>query len=104
MILSCAALNEEGAFNPNQMMVDVERRMMQVADEVILAVDHTKLGRRSVVKLCGLEAIDVIVTDSGLSAEAGQWLARLKAKVVIAPLSRTADGESSDERRRQGRP
>jgi DeoR/GlpR family transcriptional regulator of sugar metabolism len=83
LILSCAALNEEGAFNPNQMMVDVERCMMQVADELIMAVDHTKLSSRSVVKLCGLEAIDVIVTDSGLSAESRQLLSGLKAKVVI---------------------
>jgi DeoR family fructose operon transcriptional repressor len=83
LILSCAALNEEGAFNPNQMMVDVERCMMQVADELILAVDHTKLSSRSVVKLCGLEAIDVIVTDKGLSAESREWLSSLKAKIVI---------------------
>ena len=84
LILSCAALSEEGAFNPNQMMVDVERCMMQVADEVIMAVDHTKLGSRSVAKLCGLDAIDVIVTDGGLSAEDRSWLAKSKAKVVIA--------------------
>jgi DeoR/GlpR family transcriptional regulator of sugar metabolism len=83
LILSCAALNEEGAFNPNQMMVDVERCMMQVADELIMAVDHTKLSSRSVVKLCGLDAIDVIVTDSGLSAECREWLSSLKAKIII---------------------
>jgi DeoR family fructose operon transcriptional repressor len=101
LVLSCAALSEEGAFNPNQMMVDVERCMMQVADEVILAVDHTKLGNRSVAKLCGLDAIDVIVTDSALSAEDRQWLSALKAKVIIAPLQ---DGGSSDERKRAGKP
>jgi DeoR/GlpR family transcriptional regulator of sugar metabolism len=84
LILSCAALNPEGAFNPNQMMVDVERQMMQVADEVILAVDHTKLDSRSVVKLCDLEEIDVIVTDAGLDAGHRRWLEALKARVIIA--------------------
>ncbi len=84
LILSCAALNPEGAFNPNQMMVDVERRMMQVADEVILAVDHTKLDSRSVVKLCDLDEVDVIVTDAGLDESARRWLEALKAKVIIA--------------------
>jgi len=84
LILSCAAASPEGAFNPNQMMVDVERAMMQIADEVILAVDHTKLGMRSVVKLCELDEVDVIVTDSGLDAESRQWLEKLRAKVIIA--------------------
>ena len=103
LILSCAALNEEGAFNPNQMMVDVERCMMQVADEVILAVDHTKLGNRSVAKLCSLEAIDVIVTDSGLSAESRQWLSNLEVKLIVAPAPANLEGGSSDERKRLGR-
>jgi DeoR/GlpR family transcriptional regulator of sugar metabolism len=84
LILSCAALNPQGAFNPNQMMVDVERRMMEAADEVILAVDHTKLDSRSVVKLCDLDEIDVIVTDAGLVEGNRRWLEALQAKVIIA--------------------
>jgi len=84
MVLSCAGITEEGAFNTNQMMVDVERKMMQLADEVILAVDHTKFGARSLVRLCGLDEIDVIVTDAGVDAATRQWLAGLKARVIVA--------------------
>jgi len=84
MVLSCAGLTQEGAFNANQMMVDVERKMMEIADEVILAVDHTKLGMRAVVKLCDLDELDVIVTDAGVDAEDRAWLGALRPKVIFA--------------------
>ncbi|HUT62295.1 MAG TPA: DeoR/GlpR family DNA-binding transcription regulator [Phycisphaerae bacterium] len=84
LILSCAGLTEEGAFNANQMMVDVERGMMGIADEVILVADHTKFGMRAVVKLCDLDEVGVIVTDDGVDDESRSWLGALKAKVVYA--------------------
>lgn len=84
LVLSCAGLTREGAFNANQMMVDVERQMMDVADEVILAVDHTKFGIRAVTRLCDLDRFNVIVTDAGVTSETRQWLSTLKARIVIA--------------------
>jgi DeoR/GlpR family transcriptional regulator of sugar metabolism len=84
LILSCAGLTAEGAFNSNQMMVEVERRMMEIADRVILAVDHTKFGMRAVVRLCDLSDVDVIVTDAGAPAEARSWLDPFGGKVIYA--------------------
>jgi DeoR/GlpR family transcriptional regulator of sugar metabolism len=84
LIMSCAGLTSEGAFNSNQMMVDMERRMMDVADRVILAIDHTKFGMTAVVKLCDLGELDVIVTDAGASAETRAWLDATGRSVVYA--------------------
>lgn len=84
LVLSCAGLSADGAFNANQMMVDVEQKMMQITDEVILAVDHTKFGRRAVAKLCDLNRLDVIVTDSGVDTGTRAWLEKLPAKVLFA--------------------
>jgi DeoR/GlpR family transcriptional regulator of sugar metabolism len=84
MVLSCAGVTAAAAFNANQMMVDIERKMMAAADEVILAVDHTKFGMRSVVKLCELGEFDVIVTDAGTEADARVWLGKTGAKVIFA--------------------
>ena len=84
LVLSCAGVCEEGAFNANQMMVDVEKKMMGIADEIILAADHTKFGKRSVVKLCDLDQMDVIVTDAGADERTRGWLAGLNVKVIYA--------------------
>ena len=85
-VTSCAGLTADGAFEPNQMLVDIERRMMRSADEVILAADHGKLGHRSVVKLCDLADINVIVTDAGADASVREWLTSLNTRVVLAEL------------------
>jgi len=87
LVLSCAGACPEGVFNHNQMMVDVERKMMAKADEVILAVDHTKFGRRGVVKMASWEEVDVIVTDGGAGADDRRWLESLSAGTVYAPAA-----------------
>ncbi len=84
LVMSCAGVTEDGAFNANQMMVEVERKMMAKAAEVILAVDHTKFGRRAVAKLCDLAEVDVVVTDAGAEAATRRWLDALAARVVYA--------------------
>lgn len=84
LVMSCAGVTPQGTFNSNQMMVDVERKMMEIAEEAILAVDHTKLGKRAVTKLCDLGELDAVVTDAGAPAEARSWLDRLDARILYA--------------------
>ena len=86
LVLSCAGVCPEGAFNTNQMMVAVERKMMAAAEETILAVDHTKLGRRSVAALCELSEIDAIVTDAGAGEADRRWLSERAARVIYADV------------------
>ncbi|MDY7011883.1 MAG: DeoR/GlpR family DNA-binding transcription regulator [Planctomycetota bacterium] len=86
LIFSSAGVTDQEAFNANQMMVDVERRMMDIAEKIILVADHTKFGMRSVVKLCDLNEVDVIVTDSGADAETLKRLKESGPKVIVAEL------------------
>lgn len=84
LILSCAAANPDGIFNANEIMASAERRMIQVADEVILAADHTKFGKRSIAPVCSWSEVDVVVTDSGLDDQSRRWLDSAGVKVVFA--------------------
>ncbi len=84
LILGCAGVTDRTAFNANQMMVDVERRMMSIAEKVIMVADHTKFGMRSVVKLCDLDEVDVIVTDAGVDAGTLKQLKESGPKVIVA--------------------
>ena len=83
-VMSCAAVNHDGVFNVNEMMTAVERRMMEVADEVILAVDHTKFGNRAIAPLCAWADVDVVVTDAGTDGPMLQWLADAGVSVIVA--------------------
>lgn len=84
LVLGCAGLTRQGLFNVNQMMAEVERRMIEVADDVILAVDRTKFGIEALARICGVDDIDVIVTDEGADGEARTWLESLGRRIVFA--------------------
>lgn len=62
---------------------DAQREMLQAGKRKILAVDSSKIGAEATYRLCGLEDCDLILTDSGVSAED---LARLKriTSVLVA--------------------
>ena len=83
-VMSCAAANPDGIFNVNEMMTAVERRMIAVADEVILAVDHTKFSNRAIAPLCNWSDIDVLVTDAGTDEQTRQWLDQAGVAVIVA--------------------
>jgi DeoR/GlpR family transcriptional regulator of sugar metabolism len=83
-VLSVAGLNERGCYNSNLLLVETERAMITSAEEVIIVADSTKFGHTSLAQACGLEEIDVLVTDDGVTPE---WTERLTAagvKVVVA--------------------
>jgi DeoR family transcriptional regulator, fructose operon transcriptional repressor len=87
LVMSCAGLTPEGVYNVNEMMVEVERQMMAVADRVILAADHSKFNRRALARQCALREIDVLVTDSGVAPADLAWLSELELELVVAPLA-----------------
>jgi len=84
VVMSCAAVNTDGVFNVNEMMTAVEQRMIEVADEVILAADHTKWGKRAIAALCDWKDVHVLVTDAGAEPAMRQWLDEQGVKVIVA--------------------
>jgi DeoR/GlpR family transcriptional regulator of sugar metabolism len=83
-VLSVAGINERGTFNSNLLLVETERAMIASAEQVIVVADSTKFGHTSLARMCPLEEIDVLVTDSELAAEWPQRLAAAGVKLVVA--------------------
>jgi len=78
-VLSVAAVNDEGFFDSNVLLVGTERAMTGAADEVIFVVDSSKFGHQSLVHLCGLGAIGHLVVDNGITED---WRSKLLAAGV----------------------
>src|SRR5690348_7120788 len=68
-IMSAGGITLEGVTNSHALLIDIQRAMLKAAQKIILCLDHTKFGRQSVSPLCGLDMVDVIVTDSQAPAE-----------------------------------
>jgi DeoR/GlpR family transcriptional regulator of sugar metabolism len=85
-VMSAGGITPEGVTNSHALLVDIQRAMIQGAARVILCMDHTKLGRRSVAELCGIEAVHVLITDSAAPPETVHALRERGLEVLIAPL------------------
>lgn len=82
-IMSGGGITAEGVTNSHALLIDIQRAMIQGAGRVIFCFDHTKIGRRSVAHLCGLDCIDTVVTDAAAPAEVVQELRRAGLEVLV---------------------
>ncbi|MDT9680980.1 DeoR/GlpR family DNA-binding transcription regulator [Streptomyces sp. TRM76323] len=60
----------------------ISRHFAERARRVILATDSSKMGRRAFARICGLDRIDVVVTDSDLPPDAAAGLADAGIEVI----------------------
>jgi DeoR/GlpR family transcriptional regulator of sugar metabolism len=84
-VMSAGGITVEGITNSHALLIDIQREMLKAAQKIIFCLDHTKLGRQSVSPLCGLDLIDVVVTDSQAPQELVAALRERGVEVVVAP-------------------
>ena len=58
-----------GLTTTNFMEASVNRAMIDAAQKIIVLTDSSKFGRRGFGKICELDAVDQIITDSGVSSK-----------------------------------
>jgi DeoR/GlpR family transcriptional regulator of sugar metabolism len=91
-IMSAGGITLEGITNSHALLIDIQRAMLKTAEKIIFCLDHAKFGRQSVSPLCGLDAVDTIVTDSQAPAELVAALRQRGVEVVVAPAAAAANG------------
>ena len=83
-VMSAGGITMDGITNSHALLIDIQRAMLESAQRIIFCLDHTKFNRRSVSPLCGLDAIDTIVTDAQAPADLVAALKQAGTQVVIA--------------------
>ena len=68
-------------FEPEALL---NRKMCEVAREIIVVTDSSKFGRTCLHKILEPQRISKLVTDAGIPAEAREALARIGVEVIIA--------------------
>ncbi|WP_257656633.1 DeoR/GlpR family DNA-binding transcription regulator [Parapedobacter lycopersici] len=72
-----------GLTTTNAQEAHLNRKMMEVSQKVIVLADSTKFGKRGFGRICGIEEIDRIITDKGISPHTVKELERAGVKVTI---------------------
>ncbi|WP_328940486.1 DeoR/GlpR family DNA-binding transcription regulator [Streptomyces sp. NBC_00250] len=60
----------------------ISRLFAERASRVIVVTDSSKMGHRAFARICGLDRIDLLVTDTGIAAEAVAQLTEAGVKVL----------------------
>jgi len=73
-----------GVTNVNLPEAEIKRRMLDAVRRRVVLSDHTKLGHVELARICALEDVDVLVTDSGADADFVNAVRARGPAVVVA--------------------
>jgi DeoR family ulaG and ulaABCDEF operon transcriptional repressor len=65
--MGAAAVGQQGVMQHDIILVAAERRLVDRAEQVILLVDSSKFALSSGAIVCGLDEVDVLITDAGIT-------------------------------------
>lgn len=74
---------EFGVTTSNLEEAELNAAMMQVALKTIVLCDSSKFGRRGFGKICNLDQVDTIITDSGISGTMKEVLEEQGIELII---------------------
>jgi len=75
---------EHGLSITNIMEASLNQKMIGLAQTVVVLADSSKFDRRGLGKICNLDQIDYIITDSDVSREVVNKIEKAGVRVIIA--------------------
>jgi DeoR family ulaG and ulaABCDEF operon transcriptional repressor len=84
LFMGAAAVGPRGVMQQDVILVAAERRLLTRADEVILLVDSSKFVSSSGAIVCGLDEVDVLITDAGISDADAAMVQQAGVRLIIA--------------------
>jgi DeoR family ulaG and ulaABCDEF operon transcriptional repressor len=85
MFMGAAAVGPHGVMQTDVVLVRAERRLMGLADELVLLVDSSKFEAPTGNAVCGLEDVGVLITDDGISAETAKEIEAAVGRLIVVP-------------------
>lgn len=86
LFMSTTAITNHHCYHQSQETVAVKRALMDVADQRILLVDHSKFTKRGLHQLAPLSAFDLVIVDAGTDESDLETLHSLGVAVKVAGI------------------
>jgi DeoR family transcriptional regulator of aga operon len=74
---------EFGLTTTNAMEAHLNRKMIAAAQKTIILADSSKFGKRGFGRICGLEEVDQVITDAGISEHMSKTLKGMGIEVTV---------------------
>ncbi len=86
-IVGAVGVTKEGLWTHNPTIATTQRRMMESAEQNIVAVDHSKFGRKAPILATKFAANQTLVTDRDPPADVGRALRAARATLALCPTA-----------------
>lgn len=84
LFMGAAAVGPQGVMQADVVLVAAERRLIDRAEQVILLVDSAKFHSSSGTIVCGLDEVDIVITDRAVPQDMADAVRRAGARLIIA--------------------
>jgi DeoR family transcriptional regulator, fructose operon transcriptional repressor len=84
LVMGIGSVSAAGLSNNNSLVVGSERKMLEIANKVVIVTDHTKFGRGGLIPLAPLDVVDVVVSDQALGEEHREMLRQHGVELLLA--------------------
>ena len=84
LIMGIGSISDSGFSNNNTLVVGSERKMLEIARQVIIVADHTKFARGAMIPLAPLEAAHIVVSDNLLEPQYQDMLQKHGVQLLLA--------------------
>jgi DeoR family transcriptional regulator, ulaG and ulaABCDEF operon transcriptional repressor len=84
LFMGAASIGPQGLMQADIVLVAAERRLIDRADEIVVLADASKFDAPSGNVVCGLEEIDIIITDASIGDQARKMLEAAGIRIIIA--------------------
>lgn len=95
-LTTCGISVERGVTYQRMDEILVQNRMMEAAEKTIVIADSSKLGVNSLVKMCEIDQVAMIITDSNVSQEQLDIFEQAGVKVVASNERRVWNHEEGE--------
>ena len=84
LFMGAAAIGPRGLMQADVVLIQAEQKLMDKADQLIVLADSSKFRGSATFLVCGLDEIDIVITDAGLREADLDLLNAHEVEVIIA--------------------
>ena len=84
LFMGAAAVGPQGVMQADVILVAAERRLIDRAEQVVVLVDSSKFTSSSGAIVCGLDEVDILITDAGIPDAMRDVLRRADVRLIVA--------------------
>lgn len=82
--IGIGGINENGISDFHIAEANLHRKLIKNARQAIAVADSSKIGIRAMNNVCGLEDLDILITDAGISKEMEKMFTKAGVQVIVA--------------------